>query len=452
VASTLQPPSTVHSFTFSLPQTTNPYGVSASGDPFRGSTFPDGMGGGGGGPSFLAADPFARPSSAMIGPPVMATSARSMPGSPITDSRPDPSSSAEEGTAYYGVCLTVWSHADAERTAAIRRALEGRARKGSVHSLRAARLNNLRAQAGAPSLPSPRRARARKQSDADMMGDTDAEGAETEMEGALTEYAESEYEGGSTSGHAAPGASTVFLPGDAVFWLPYALTLVSKFPIMDLMRDYLTLSWARFSKDVQSHTLQIAKILAHPAPRAGEFVHLDAGAPGDAPGAGLEVVARFPGGLDFGQGLIDANVTMWPLFKALNVDNILTICEIALAPTGRVLFHSRYPAMIGIAVSTIRYLLELRGWSGLALPAVHCRDARIFVEDPGPWLIGMAAEARYTVRPPPEVCVVDLDINYLSCPSPPPGVVSMKAQRDKLRTRLLSAFGERFHPDHCIPR
>jgi nicotinamide N-methyltransferase len=143
VASTLQPPSTVHSFTFSLPQVTNPYGVSASGDPFRGSTFQDGMGGGG--PSFLAADPFARPSSAMIGPPVMST-ARSMPGSPITDSRPDPSSSAEEGTAYYGVCLTVWSHADAERTAAIRRALEGRARKGSVHSLRAARLNNLRAR------------------------------------------------------------------------------------------------------------------------------------------------------------------------------------------------------------------------------------------------------------------------------------------------------------------
>ena len=45
---------------------------------------------------------------------------------------------------------------------------------------------------------------------------------------------------------------------------------MSRFPIYDLMRDYLTLSWARFSKDVQSHTLQISKILSHPAPRPGD--------------------------------------------------------------------------------------------------------------------------------------------------------------------------------------
>ena len=112
------------------------------------------------------------------------------------------------------------------------------------------------------------------------------------------------------------------------------------------MRDYLTLSWARFSKDVQSHTLQISKILAHPAPRAGELIKLDASlAPiagrssGGASGSSnnnedtsLEVIARFPGGLDFGRGLVDINFTMWPLFKCLNIDNVLTACEVR-APT-----------------------------------------------------------------------------------------------------------------------
>jgi EEF1A N-terminal glycine/lysine methyltransferase len=409
-----------------------------------------------------AGDPYARPSSALLGPPPLPGGSRSVPNSPISGGPSTTGSSAdgEEGATYYGVCLTVWSHADAERTAAIRRAIDGplRARKESAHSLRAARLKALRAQAGvgAPPLPNsssavagPSRRRPRRPSDAETDGG-DLDGAETEAEGGMTEY-ESEYDGASTVGHA-PGESTVFLPGDAVFWLPYALTLVSRFPVYDLMRDYLTLSWARFSKDVQSHTLQISKILAHPAPRAGELVRLDASAKGDSPGSGLEVVARFPGGMDFGQGLVDTNVTMWPLFKALNVDNILTICEIALAPTGRVLFYSRHPAMLGIAVSTIRYLLELRGWSGLALPAVHCRDARIYIEDPGPWLLGMATEARYAVRPSPEVCIVDLDINYLACSAPPPGVVSTKAPRDKYRARLLSAFGEHFHPDHSVPR
>lgn len=132
------------------------------------------------------------------------------------------------------------------------------------------------------------------------------------------------------------------------------------------MRDYLTLSWARFSKDVQSHTLQISKILSHPAPRAGDLVRLDASAKDEA---NLEVVARFPGGLDFGRGLVDINFTMWPLFKCLNIDNILTVCEvcfsalfwicmgvadpflqIALGPTGRVVFFSRHPAMLGVCL------------------------------------------------------------------------------------------------------
>jgi EEF1A N-terminal glycine/lysine methyltransferase len=94
------------------------------------------------------------------------------------------------------------------------------------------------------------------------------------------------------------------------------------------MRDYLTLSWARFSKDVQSHTLQISKILAHPAPRAGDLIKLDASAKNDGGETSLEVIARFPGGLDFGRGLVDINFTMWPLFKCLNIDNILTICEV----------------------------------------------------------------------------------------------------------------------------
>lgn len=65
-----------------------------------------------------------------------------------------------------------------------------------------------------------------------------------------------------------------------------------------------------------------------------------------------------------------------------------------------------------IAVNTIRYLVELRGWDGIALPAVHSRDAKIYIDDPGPWIIGLATEARYSIRPASEVCVCDL---YVSC-------------------------------------
>ncbi|KAF7784321.1 hypothetical protein Agabi119p4_486 [Agaricus bisporus var. burnettii] len=450
IASTLQPASTIHTFTFTLPAPSTPLAPTPSGDLLRASVLSTAEN-----RSTAATfaypysdDPFARPSSAYLGPPSLMGHANH--NATATANATNVAQSSSNIVTYYGVCLTVWSHADAERSSAIRRTLEaGRSRKESAQSMLAARLKNLRTDMSGnisdsqdPSIPARRHA---KKNARGPWGDAETD-PETEGDGG---FSESDFEVASTVGHG-PGESTLFLPGDTVFWLPYALTLVSRHPVYDLMRDYLTLSWARFSKDVQSHTLQISKILAHPAPRAGDLIKLDASPKNDVE-ASLEVIARFPGGLDFGRGLVDINFTMWPLFKCLNIDNILTICEIALAPTGRILFFSRYPAMLGIAVNTIRYLVELRGWDGIALPAVHSRDAKIYIDDPGPWIIGLATEARYSIRPASEVCVCDLDINYLSCSSPPVGFVSQKQQRDRFRQRLLAAFEGHYHPDHCIP-
>ncbi|KIK70981.1 hypothetical protein GYMLUDRAFT_185209 [Collybiopsis luxurians FD-317 M1] len=439
IASTLQPASTVHTFTFTLPAPNTPLAPTPSGDLLRVDNRSSIT------PSFTHpyyGDPFARPSSTYLGPSSVLNPG-SRPGTTSADTS-DLSSSGNVVT-YHGVCLTVWSHADAERSTAIRRTLEAsRSRKESTQSLVTARIKSLRADAYDD--PTSQARRNARKSARGPWADAETD-AETEAEGGVSE---SEFEVASTVGHG-PGESTLFLPGDTVFWLPYALTLVSRHPVYDLMRDYLTLSWARFSKDVQSHTLQISKILAHPAPRAGELVRLDASPKSDSGGDNtLEVIARFPGGLDFGRGLVDINFTMWPLFKCLNIENILTICEIALAPTGKILFFSRHPAMLGIAVMTIKYIVELRGWNGVALPAVHSRDAKIAVDDPGPWIIGLATEAKYSVRPNPDVCLCDLDINSVNCLSPPAGCVSTKQQREKYRQRLQAAFDQHYHPDHSI--
>jgi EEF1A N-terminal glycine/lysine methyltransferase len=47
-------------------------------------------------------------------------------------------------------------------------------------------------------------------------GETDAD-----LDGAVSE---SDFEVASTVGGHGPGESTLFLPGDTVFWLPYALS------------------------------------------------------------------------------------------------------------------------------------------------------------------------------------------------------------------------------------
>ncbi|KAJ3515404.1 hypothetical protein NLJ89_g1778 [Agrocybe chaxingu] len=442
IASTLQPASTIHTFTFTLPAPNTPLHPRHNRSSAATFSYP-----------LYRRPPFARPIFRLFGgpPSLLGHGAHTSPAGVSGPNAGDVPQSATNTVTYHGVCLTVWSHADAERSSAIRRTLEaGRSRKESAQSAVTARLKNLRADASGSVSDTPdptaQARRNAKRSSRGPWGDAETDG-ETEADGAMSE---SDFEVASTVGHG-PGESTLFLPGDTVFWLPYALTLVSRHPVYDLMRDYLTLSWARFSKDVQSHTLQISKILAHPAPRAGDLIKLDASPKNDGSDSNLEVIARFPGGLDFGRGLVDINFTMWPLFKCLNIDNMLTICEVALAPTGRVLFFSRYPAMLGIAVSTVKYLVELRGWNGIALPAVHSRDAKIYIDDPGPWIMGLATEARYSVRPSPEVCICDLDINYLSCPSPPPNVISSKQQRDKYRQRLLAAFESYYHPDHSVP-
>ncbi|KAG6381179.1 DENN domain-containing protein [Boletus reticuloceps] len=425
IASTLQPASTIHTFTFTLPAPSTPLAPATSDVGFlRGSVLTADRSSAA--PTFAypyTDDPFAnaRPSSAYLGPSSV-LSPHPAPASPMYEKQAAAGVGGSGTITYHGVCLTVWSHADAERSAAIRRTLEaGRVRKESAQSLVASRLKVLRSSVGhTGNSPAESSRRVGKRGPRGPWpgtdGETDGEGAETDA-GAISE---SDFDVASTVGGHGPGESTLFLPGDTVFWLPYALSLVSRHPIYDLMRDYLTLSWARFSKDVQSHTLQISKILAHPAPRAGELIKLDASI--------SPLAARSSAGASGSrqrghQGLVDINFTMWPLFKCLNIDNVLTACEIALAPTGRVLFFSRYPAMLGIAVSTIKYLVELR----------------------------LATEARYSVRPAPEVCVIDLDINYLSCPSPPPGIVSVKQQREKYRLRFLAAFEPHYHPDHSIP-
>ncbi|KIM25078.1 hypothetical protein M408DRAFT_26482 [Serendipita vermifera MAFF 305830] len=520
IASTLQPASTVHTFTFSLP-TPAPsdtldmggvgVGAGRSAVDVRSSVYsapngrgtmsgilagPGGGGMGPGGPGGLGAGGMgmlasARPSSTYLGPTT----------TPLTPAAQEAmQAEAASSTTFYGVCLTVWSHADEERSKAIRRTVEMRGAGGASvagggaggGSMRRRRKRTESSRAGkekvppVPSLPgganSQNLAAARSvrtsNPDTPAWSGTDAE---TEPDVDQDEYdedglyiddgtdtggvSESDWEGRNrTRSRAEMGESALFLGGDTIFWLPYALTLVSRVPIYDLMRDFLTFSWARFSKDVHSHTLQIAKILSAPVPKPGEFIKLDA-SPGaekekerDRSGkaissspASLEMICRMPGGLDFGKGLVDVNFQMWPLFCCLSLDNILTCCEIALSPTGRVLFTSRHPAMLGIAVSTIKYLVELRGWNGIALQAVHSRDAKIYLEDPGPWILGLATEARYLARTAPEVCICDLDINYVNCVSPPPGHVSSKGQRDRYRRILLGAFDAYFHPDHSIP-
>ncbi len=177
-------------------------------------------------------DPFshARPSSTFLGPPGLFPPSSSTPGvnqlgQGNNGATPDAPSST---VTYHGVCLTVWSHADAERSAAIRRTLEaGRSRKESAQSLIAARLKGLRADTQDPTVQARRNNKRNRRGPWASGGATDGEtDLDAETDGGISE---SDYEVGSIGqSHHNPGESTLFLPGDTVFWLPYALSTYTK--------------------------------------------------------------------------------------------------------------------------------------------------------------------------------------------------------------------------------
>jgi nicotinamide N-methyltransferase len=174
-------------------------------------------------------DPFsyARPSSSFLGPPgLFPPSSSSTPGVNQLGQGSNGATHDAPGSTitYHGVCLTVWSHADAERSAAIRRTLEaGRSRKESAQSLIAARLKGLRADTQDPTIQARRKnKRNRRGPWANNGGATDGEtDMDAETDGGVSE---SDYEVGSIGQSHNPGESTLFLPGDTVFWLPYALS------------------------------------------------------------------------------------------------------------------------------------------------------------------------------------------------------------------------------------
>lgn len=161
---------------------------------------------------------------------------------------------------WYGACLTVWSHADRTRSEAIRKTVEEGSKAKSaaiaraVKAAAAGRKFEARIQAASQSpmgiLPTPGGLAGRKWSGTATGGTSATSDTDTDAF-----YSESEFEGPSST---MPVAQ---VPGGTPFWLPYSLVLVSRFPIFDLMSDHLRISWARYHQAIGKHSQQMLKML-----------------------------------------------------------------------------------------------------------------------------------------------------------------------------------------------
>lgn len=214
-------------------------------------------------------------------------------------------------------------------------------------------------------------------------------------------------------------------PGET-YWIPYCLSFLSRYPLYNLLGDYLRGMWIHWNKATNLfHAEEVSRILSFPAPRLNDLVRIDM--------KDYALCYQFPSSPTGFQ-----NFAMWPLFSCLSIPNIVGVTEAAISPTRRIIFVSHYPAMLTMAAETIRYMVRVYEWSGLYVPIVHARHTKDLVQEPGPYILGVTAECRTLFTAPNDALVVDLDRNFVLTSSPPDVLTS--GQRTKMINRLTQAL------------
>ncbi|KAI6254185.1 hypothetical protein MCOR07_005421 [Pyricularia oryzae] len=213
---------------------------------------------------------------------------------------------------------------------------------------------------------------------------------------------------------------------DETYWIPYCLSFLSRYPLYNLLGDYLRGMWIHWNKATNLfHAEEVSRILSFPAPRLNDLVRIDM--------KDYALCYQFPSSPTGFQ-----NFAMWPLFSCLSIPNIVGVIEAAISPTRRIIFVSHYPAMLTMAAETVRYCVRVYEWSGLYVPMVHARHAKELVQEPGPYILGVTAECRSLFTAPTDALVVDLDRNFVLTSSPPTAL--NPNQRNKFVTRLTQAL------------
>lgn len=219
---------------------------------------------------------------------------------------------------------------------------------------------------------------------------------------------------------------------EETYWIPYCLSFLSRYPLYNLLGDYLRGMWIHWNKATNLfHAEEVSRILSFPAPRLNDLVRIDM--------KDYALCYQFPSSPTGFQ-----NFAMWPLFMCLSIPNIVGVLEAAVSPTRRIVFVSHYPAMLTVAAETVRFCVRVYEWSGLYVPVVHARHVKELVQEPGPYILGITAECRTLFTAPTDALVVDLDRNFVLTSSPPTALTP--GQRTKMINRLTQALNGEVAP------
>ncbi|KND02343.1 uncharacterized protein SPPG_02814 [Spizellomyces punctatus DAOM BR117] len=147
------------------------------------------------------------------------------------------------------------------------------------------------------------------------------------------------------------------------------------------------------------------------------------------------------------------NFSLYPMFRALSVANIITIFELALAER-KIIFLSSHLSMLTLAAETLCLFFFPLFWQHILIPILPARLLS-YLQAPMPYIVGVQREY-FTPDvqdewKPPDAHVIDLDNDIVTVADPPPSLPAR--ERKKLTMRLEKATGtfQPISPHHKPP-
>ncbi|KAI9717722.1 MAG: hypothetical protein M1828_007125 [Chrysothrix sp. TS-e1954] len=134
------------------------------------------------------------------------------------------------------------------------------------------------------------------------------------------------------------------------------------------------------------------------------------------------------------------NTDLYPLFRSLDIPDIIVLFEYVLAES-RIILLSSHTSMLHLASAAILQLLYPLKWAGVFIPILPARLIQA-LEAPCPYIVGIERRYEHVQLPEDDFVLVDLDQGLIEATQPP---VSMpRQQRRKLASILQLAAPHRY--------
>ncbi|KAF9937543.1 hypothetical protein BGZ67_001111 [Mortierella alpina] len=204
-------------------------------------------------------------------------------------------------------------------------------------------------------------------------------------------------------------------------WIPRCVGLVSTIPYHYLLRDWLLAVVVACSGGVEHPGMSLTSLRLESYVK--NIIHDVKVPPFGKTEIGITINNRliYASRPALNSVPIVKNFSLFPLFRCLAAEDIVTIMEIMLSE-GRIIFVSSYLGMLTLATESFLYLYFPLYWQGVYIPILPAA-LMTCLQAPVPYIIGVERSCCESDFPPEDACVVDLDkgtINVQLAPTPLP--------------------------------